>query len=387
MTMNEIEKFIIDKILPRNDLLFTDTFPVDIWEAMGSAGLFKVGIPEEYNGSGGGWKEVVGVARAIVLHGGVPGLSISWLMHALLSKLLLCGFGNNAQRKQFLPELASGRLTTSFAVSEPKVGPHPKFLSTTAVKSGNTYTLDGEKTFLTNSPIAGLFIVIAITDEDEGRKKYTAFLVDRETKGLSITEPLNIGFLKPALHGGIILKKCQVDEKNILGSLNTAYEDMVIPFRTFEDIVMAGAVAGGMERQVRMLAAKIRTGNVQPNENTLKNIGSLFATADAARILGSHAAGLVDDIDVVDDANTIDNTAPHPDLHSIDEELTSQTVFLRTLAFDFQKKFAAVLADYPAEPCDELETLTRDISKLISIASNIVQEKKKKLGTSLLNPQ
>ena len=80
--------------------------------------------------------------------------------------------------------MAEGKLIVSFAVSEPKHGARPKLLTSTAVPDGNCYNLNGDKIYLTNAPIAGLFIVIAITGEEKEQKKFSAFLVSAKMMAL-----------------------------------------------------------------------------------------------------------------------------------------------------------------------------------------------------------
>ena len=184
-------------------------------------------------------------------------MALSWLYQQLVARFLLQGFGTQEQR-QCLKLMAQGRLAASLAVSEPGHGGHPKFLSTDAKRDGSAYILNGEKTYLTNGPIAGLFIVVAATGSGETRKQFTAFLVDREATGLTVTPPLALPFLKPAPHGGIRLSDCRVAEEAILGERDKAYEEFVIPFGQIEEMVMAGAVAGGMAAQAEILTDLLR---------------------------------------------------------------------------------------------------------------------------------
>ncbi len=116
-----------------------------------------------------------------------------------------------------------------FAVSEPQTGAHPKYLKTTAKLLGDQYILNGQKTYLTNGPIADMFIVVAITGEVDSRKSFSAFLVPKDTTGLTITS-MELPFLKPAPHGTLMLENSPVPAKNVLGKEGRAFQDMVEPF-------------------------------------------------------------------------------------------------------------------------------------------------------------
>lgn len=224
----------------------TDSIPDDLWTAMGANGLFGLGLPPEAGGQGCDVRTISDAGRALARSGGNLGVALSWLMHEMTACFPILRFGNPGQHQAWLPELATGNITASFAVSEPGAGAHPKHLKTTAVKDGDDYRINGEKIYLTNGPIAGLFIVFAITGEDAGRKKYTAFIVPKRTPGLRV-ETIPLGFLRPSPHGRIFLENCRVPASQILGPVDGAYEAMVLPFREIEDILMMGPVLGGME--------------------------------------------------------------------------------------------------------------------------------------------
>ncbi len=167
-------------------------------------------------------------------------------MHTPIARFLFPGFGSDMQKNTFLPGIAAGAKIPCLAISEPGVGGHPKRLATVAREHGSAYLLSGEKAYLTNGPIADLFVVLAITAEKGQRKSYTAFIVDAETPGLKKTGPLDLGFLRPCPHGGIILDGCEVDRGRILGRLGYAYTDMALPFRQIEDVMVMGLLVGGI---------------------------------------------------------------------------------------------------------------------------------------------
>ncbi|HPH56057.1 MAG TPA: acyl-CoA dehydrogenase family protein, partial [Smithella sp.] len=151
-----ISRFAIEHVASRNDLQTMQDFPLDIWQKMGEAGFFKLGISPQFGGSGGGLTQLAGAGEVFVRSGFNMGLALSWLYQQIIAIHLMSGFGTEEQKKHYLPLMANGSLTVSFAVSEPKHGARPKLLTSTADLQDASYILNGEKTYLTNAPIAGL---------------------------------------------------------------------------------------------------------------------------------------------------------------------------------------------------------------------------------------
>ena len=119
---------------------------------------------------------------AIVERTGLLGEGGAWAGRQMVARFFIEGFGTAEQRATWLPHLAS------VAISEPRVGAHPKLLTTRAEEDADGYCIFGEKAWVTNGPLAAVFIVFAVTAIEDGRKRYSAFLVPRDTPGLSIDE-------------------------------------------------------------------------------------------------------------------------------------------------------------------------------------------------------
>ncbi|MBT4488900.1 MAG: isovaleryl-CoA dehydrogenase, partial [Rhodospirillaceae bacterium] len=155
----EVEEFARVEVASRADLSQRDDFPADLWSAMGQAGLMAIAIPREYGGRGGDYRALALTLETLADAGGCQGVAISWMSHALNARLHILGQGTDAQRAQYLSNMAAGRHTACMAISEPGAGAHPKKLSTRAEMAGDDVVLNGEKTFLTNGPLADLFLV------------------------------------------------------------------------------------------------------------------------------------------------------------------------------------------------------------------------------------
>jgi acyl-CoA dehydrogenase len=182
---------------------------------------------------------------------GLLGISGIWGGVQLVGRHFIRGYGTEAQQAEWF-----GR-PVSVAISEPKVGAHPKLLTTTAVQDGDTFRLTGQKAWVSNGPSADAIIVFAITAEDQGRKRYSAFLVPRDTPGLRIGEMPGFHALRPSRHCLLTLDDCRVPAAAILGAMGTAYERMALPFRDVEDAVGSFATLGALRHAIRQFASGV----------------------------------------------------------------------------------------------------------------------------------
>lgn len=265
-----------------------------LWGTMARRGLMGWSIPAAFGGDGARFSDILPAVEAFVGEGGRPGLAHSWMVHLLVGKVLLAGAANGNQKKEILPGMAAGKRTASIALSEPGAGSDPKRIRTTAVRKGRSYVLDGEKAWLTNGPLADLFIVFAVTGERGGRKAFTAFLVPRGANGLTVREMPALGYLRPSPHCEIRLEGCAVPETAILGRRDRAWEDLSKPFRVAEDVLLSGAILGGLDRQVSQAARSFQGSREKIDNDVKERFGGFAALLEAARRIARDAAGDLD---------------------------------------------------------------------------------------------
>jgi acyl-CoA dehydrogenase len=185
----------------------------------------------------------------LVEHTGLPGIASIWGGRQLVFRHFL-SFGTDAQRTEW-----QGRLL-AVAISEPKVGAHPKLLTTRAELAGNSFRIIGQKAWVSNGPSADAIIVFAITAEDVGRKRYSAFIVPRGTPGLTMADMPGFHALRPSRHCLLTLDGCIVPASAMLGSPGTAYERMALPFRDIEDAVGTFAMLGALRHAAGLFAGQ-----------------------------------------------------------------------------------------------------------------------------------
>jgi alkylation response protein AidB-like acyl-CoA dehydrogenase len=362
----KVARFAQEYIACRNDLHTIENFPLDIWQRMGREDLLGVALPATYGGLGHDYLAMAITGEALVSQGHNMGVALSWVLHLLVARFLVLRFGNKDQQEEFLPRMARGQVTASIAASEPGTGAHPKYLNTTAVEQGNAYLLNGEKTYLTNGPLADLFVVIAVTGEDAGQKHFTAFLVPRESPGLTVNTPMDLDFLRPSPHCGIRLENCSVPATHILGEKGSAYQDMVKPFRELEDVLMMGLVVGAMTRQLQLLVDLARTQKGLITDELQEGLGRFQSLIHCLRIISYEAATM------------LDSPITHP-------EFISLVLASRSLSRDAQSIVSRFITESGLNKNDDLDRLTRDIRHTMNIAENVARIKQKRLGQGLFS--
>jgi acyl-CoA dehydrogenase len=218
------------------------TDPIDDWLAVCPdpatdpvRGMAEAGLLEPC----ADYATIARIKAALVERTGLLGVASVWGGRQLVFRHFL-EFGTDAQRAEW-----SGR-ALAVAISEPKVGAHPKLLTTRADAFDGGYRLTGEKAWVSNGPSAEAIIVFAITGEAGGRKRYSAFIVPRDTVGLRVSEMPGFHALRPSRHCLVRLDGCAVPASSMLGEAGTAYERMAHPFRDVEDAVGTYGVLGAV---------------------------------------------------------------------------------------------------------------------------------------------
>jgi len=180
-----VREFVTEQLVPRSkEVEERDEIPRDIIAAMGAAGLFGVAVKEEHGGAGFG---KLGYCIAIEQ----CGQANASFWNIVGASIGLCGTaidigGPEELRRRYLPDLASAKRIGAYALSEPNAGSDAASLRTTARRDGDAYVLDGAKTFITNAPIADVFVVFATLDRSAGAKAITAFVVERGAPGFEV---------------------------------------------------------------------------------------------------------------------------------------------------------------------------------------------------------
>ena len=204
-----------EKILPvRAQLDENEEFPWAIMKDLADADMFRVFIPAEYDGLGGGCLELCLIVEE--LSRVCSGVAISYAATAL-GVYTLIDHGTDAQKKKFLPDIASGKKLAAFALTEPTAGSDVSAIKTTADKVEGGYLLNGTKQFITNGGEAEIYTIIALTNKAKGARGASAFLLEKGTPGFSFGKKEKKMGIRASSTRELIFKNCLVPEENIIG--------------------------------------------------------------------------------------------------------------------------------------------------------------------------
>lgn len=195
-----------------------DEFPIEIVEKMKELGFFGLKVPTDYGGS-----EISTLAYAKVFEE----LSAVWMTaagvigtHSLVATVLT-NYGTTEQKEYYLPKMAIGELWGALALSEPDTGSDVQSIKTVATKEGDTYILNGSKTFITNAVYGNLLLVLAKTDPKAvpGAKGISAFLVEKGTPGYKITKKMEKLGYKGLDTSELVFENCVVHKSQLVGTI------------------------------------------------------------------------------------------------------------------------------------------------------------------------
>ncbi len=293
---------------------------------------------------------------ALVERTGLLGVASVWGGRHLVFRHFL-SFGSEAQRAAW-----AGK-ALAVAISEPKVGAHPKLLTTRADHVDGGFRISGQKAWVSNGPTADAIIVFAITSEDTGRKRYSAFLVPRDTPGLSIGEMPGFHALRPSKHCLLTLEGCVVPAAAMLGEEGSAYDRMALPFRDIEDAVGTFGTLGALRHALGQFAG----GSVADESAELGAVVALTA------VFAAGAEALVAKLDT-------------GRLRTGDATL----VGLRVLAIEILDRLrglaAALTGENAAVAQVRLSEIIADLDATLSIARGPRLARQAKLGEAALRP-
>jgi alkylation response protein AidB-like acyl-CoA dehydrogenase len=191
-------------------------FPKDVLQKAGDMGFMGIFIPEEYGGSGLGYHEYVAIIQEISKVD--PSIGLSVAAHNSLCTGHIFYFGNEQQKKKWLPKLASGQWIGAWGLTEHNTGSDAGGMNTTATKDGDYYILNGSKNFITQGIIGNIAVVIARTGEKGDSHGMSAFVVERGTPGFSSGKKEDKLGMRASETAELIFDQCRVHKDNMLGS-------------------------------------------------------------------------------------------------------------------------------------------------------------------------
>ncbi len=199
----------------------TQKFPVECFKKMGELGLMGVLVPTEYGGAGFGYMEYVTVISEIAKIDGSIGLSVA--AHNSLCTGHILQFGNEEQKKKYLPKLATGEWIGAWGLTEVNTGSDAGGMLTTAVQDGDYFVLNGSKNFITHGTSGNVAVVIARTGEKGDSHGMTAFIIEKGTKGFSGGRKENKLGMRASETTELIFDSCRVHKSQVMGKVGDGF--------------------------------------------------------------------------------------------------------------------------------------------------------------------
>jgi hypothetical protein len=235
------------------------------WKKCAEFGIHGLPIPTEYGGMGADPLTTVGVLEHLGYGCKDNGLIFSINAHMWTLEMPLLDFGNDEQKRKYLPRLCNGSLIGGNAMTEPDSGSDAYSLRTTAERRGDRYILNGSKTYVSNGSVGDLFIVYATLDRSRGPNGVSGFLVEKNYPGLKIGRPLEKMGLRTSPMAELFFEDCEVPVENLLGREGSGKNLFTHSMNWERSCILANAV-GAMQRlfEVSVRYAKDRKQFGQP---------------------------------------------------------------------------------------------------------------------------
>lgn len=190
-------------------------FPMEIMQQLGELGFMGILVPEQYGGADLGYIEYALIVEELAKVD--PSISLSVAAHNGLCTNHINLFGNVEQKKKYLPDLASGKKIGAWGLTEAASGSDAAGLRSTAVKDGEFYILNGSKQFTTHGTVGETYVVMAITNKEAGKKGISAFILEKDMKGLIIGKKENKLGMRASDTTQLAFENCKVPAANLLG--------------------------------------------------------------------------------------------------------------------------------------------------------------------------
>ena len=248
------QRFATEKIAPiAAEIDEKDEFPAHLWPQMGALGLHGITVEEEYGGLGLGYLEHVVAQEEVARASASVGLSYG--AHSNLCVNQIRRWGNDEQKRKYLPQLISGEHIGALAMSEAGAGSDVVGMKLKAEKSGNGYRLNGTKFWITNGSHADTLVVYAKTGE--GSRGITAFMIEKGMEGFSVGQKVDKLGIRGSPTAELVFEDCFVPPENILGEENKGVE-VLMSGLDYERTVLAGIQIGIMQACLDVVLPYVR---------------------------------------------------------------------------------------------------------------------------------
>ncbi|MDP8206142.1 MAG: acyl-CoA dehydrogenase [Candidatus Electryonea clarkiae] len=274
----------------------TERFPEETIPKMAELGLLGITMPEEYGGSG---MDTVSYAIAVEEISRVCGSTgITLAAHISLGTAPFALFGNEEQKKKYLPELCNGKYLGVFGLTEPNAGSDAGGTETTAVRDGNEWIINGTKNFITNGSHGGIIVATAVTDKTKGTKGISSFIIPTDTPGFSVGKKERKLGLRGSDTVMLHFEDCRIPKENMLGKEEEGFKQFLIILdggRISIGAMALGIAQGAYEEALRYSQEREQFGRPIASFQAIQfKLADMATEIEAARHLVYHSARLKD---------------------------------------------------------------------------------------------
>ena len=271
-------------------------FPLATINELGKLGLMGIIFPPEYGGAGMGYVEYVTAIEELSRVDGSVGIIVA--AHTSLCSNHIFLAGNEAQKKKYIPKLASGEFIGAWGLTEPSSGSDAGSARMTATRRKDGYLLNGTKTFITNGHYADVLVVIAITDRTAHTHGLSAFIVEKDTKGFRPGKKENKLGLRASDTSELIFEDCFVPAENLLGKEGDGFIDAMRVLdggRVSIAALSLGMAQGAYEAALKYSKQRRQFGKPISDFQAIQwKLADMVTEIDAARLLTMRAASMKD---------------------------------------------------------------------------------------------
>ena len=271
-------------------------FPVETVKELGKLGLLGVIFPEEYGGAGLGYVEYATVIEELSRVDGSVGIIVA--AHTSLCSNHIFLAGNEAQKKKYIPKLATGEFIGAWGLTEPNSGSDAGGARCSATRKGDRWVLNGTKTFITNGSHADVCVVIAVTDKTNGTHGLSGFLVEKGTKGFRPGKKENKLGLRASDTSELVFEDCEIPAENLLGHEGEGFIDAMRILDGGRISIAAlglGMAQGAYESALKYSKQRKQFGKAISEFQAIQwKLADMATEIDAARLLTQRAAWMKD---------------------------------------------------------------------------------------------
>jgi butyryl-CoA dehydrogenase len=293
-----VRDFVEEHVLPKADGWDKKgKFPLEAWRAMSRDGLTGIPIPRKYGGAG---RDVVSYVMAVEEISRVSAsLGVTLAVHISLASQPLLWFGSEEQKRRYLKPLAQGKQLGSFCLTEPGAGSDVAAMESKATWKDDEWVITGRKYFIVNAPVAGTYLVFAMTDRALAHRGISCFIVERDMAGVRIGKVFDKMGIRSSLVSEVIFDEVHVPARNMLGRRGDGFKIAMETLDCGRISIAAQAVGiaqASLDAAIRYARSRVQFGKPIAEQEAIRwMIADMATEIEAARLLTHRAAHLTDE--------------------------------------------------------------------------------------------